>query len=359
MAQGDDQEKTEEATSKKIEDARKKGNVPKSQDASGFVTLLVGLVIFAFLVPYMWSHIGKLFGFYASFMGTELDPKIMRIIAIRTFFEMILIVLPLAFCIMVAGIIGNVMQFGFLFTTEPLNPDIGKINPLKGLKNLFSLKKLIDTVKLVAKIAAIFGTGFYFFLSFVKELPHTVFYGIGDQVMWLREKMFILAAVMLLLLLLVAMIDLFITRFQYFKNLRMSKQEIKDEFKQMEGDPQVKGRIRQLQMQAAKNRMMQNVPTADVVITNPTHYAVALRYDKELEDAPVVIAKGVDFLALQIRKIAAENGIQIVENRPLARELYRVCDVDMQIPPNLFGAVAEVLSYVYMGNKEKFASKLR
>ena len=157
----------------------------------------------------------------------------------------------------------------------------------------------------------------------------------------------------------IAIADIFITRFNYFKDLRMSKQEVKDEFKQMEGDPQVKGRIRSLQMQAAKKRMMQNIPAADVVITNPTHYAVALRYDKEQEDAPVVLAKGVDFLALQIRKIAIQNDIDILENPPLARELYKLCDVNQQIPAQLFGAVAEVLSQIYKQNLQKFGHKLK
>ncbi|MDY4830827.1 MAG: EscU/YscU/HrcU family type III secretion system export apparatus switch protein, partial [Campylobacter sp.] len=191
------------------------------------------------------------------------------------------------------------------------------------------------------------------------ELPHTVFFTMFDQLLWLKEKIMILAAVMLFVFLIIAIIDLFITRYNYFNDLKMSKQEVKDEYKQMDGDPQVKGRIRQLQREAAKKRMMQNIPAADVIITNPTHYAVALRYDKEKEDAPVVLAKGIDFLALQIKKIGLENGVEIVENPPLARELYRLCDIDRQIPSELFKAVAEVLSFVYTTNKQKFAKKLQ
>lgn len=359
MPGGDDQEKTEEATDKKIEDARNKGNVPKSQDVSGFVTLIVGLAILFLTISFMWRHIGSMYLYYNELIGTPFDRKLVVNLAIRTIFEMVIIVLPLAVAIMIAGVLANVMQFGFIFTTEPLTPDLNKINPIKGFANLFSMRKLIEAAKIIIKVGSVFGVAFYFFLSFVKELPHTIFYGIGDQLEWLKEKMLILAAVMLLLLLIIAIADIFLTRFQYFKNLRMSKQEVKDEFKQMEGDPQVKARIRQLQMQGARRRMMQNIPTADVVITNPTHYAVALRYDKSKEAAPVIIAKGVDFIALQIRKIAAEYGIQIVENPPLARELYKVCDVDTQIPVNLFGAVAEVLSMVYMGNKNKFSHKLK
>ncbi|KAB0614320.1 flagellar biosynthesis protein FlhB [Campylobacter hyointestinalis] len=355
----DDQEKTEEPTSKKIEDARQKGNVPKSQDASGFVTLLVGIIALVLLLSFMGERLIKLYIYYQNLIGIELTKELFFKIVIHTMLQVILIILPVAVSIMIAGILSNVMQFGFLFTTEPLMPNFGKINPIKGLANLFSLKKLVDSIKIILKVSAVFGVAFYFFLQFVKELPHTIFFPMFNQLFWLKEKMLILAGVMLLLFLIIAIADIFIVRFQYFKGLRMSKQEVKDEFKQMEGDPRVKGRIRQLQMQAARKRMMQNIPTADVVITNPTHYAVALRYDKKKEKAPVVLAKGVDHLALRIRKIAAENGIQIVENPPLARELYKVCDVDSMIPVNLFQAVAEVLSFVYMGNKAKFANKLK
>ncbi|AII14227.1 flagellar export apparatus, flagellar biosynthetic protein FlhB [Campylobacter iguaniorum] len=355
----DDQEKTEEATSKKLEDARKKGNVPKSQDMAGFVTLLVGIVALVFLLSFMGSKVVNLYIYYHQIIGQELTRELFFKITLHTMLQVLLIIMPLAVCIMIAGVIANVMQFGFLFSTEPLSPKFEKINPIKGIANLFSLKKLIESVKIVLKVGAVFGVAFYFFLQFVKELPHTVFFSMFSQLLWLKEKMLILAGVMLLLFLLIAVADLFIVRFQYFKNLRMSKQEVKDEYKQMEGDPRVKGRIRQVQMQTARKRMMQNVGSADVVITNPTHYAVALRYDKEKEKAPVVLAKGVDHLALRIRQIATEHGIQIVENPPLARELYRVCDVDDQIPANLFQAVAEVLSFVYLGNKSKFANRLK
>ncbi|MFW5619624.1 MAG: flagellar type III secretion system protein FlhB, partial [Campylobacter hyointestinalis] len=288
----DDQEKTEEPTSKKLEDARQKGNVPKSQDASGFVTLLVGIIALVLLLSFMGERLIKLYIYYQNLIGIELTKELFFKIVIHTMLQVILIILPVAVSIMIAGILSNVMQFGFLFTTEPLTPIFGNINPIKGLANLFSLKKLIDSIKIILKVSAVFGVAFYFFLQFVKELPHTIFFPMFNQLLWLKEKMLILAGVMLLLFLIIAIADIFIVRFQYFKGLRMSKQEVKDEFKQMEGDPRVKGRIRQLQMQAARKRMMQNIPTADVVITNPTHYAVALRYDKEKEKAPVVLAKG-------------------------------------------------------------------
>ena len=359
MPPGDDQEKTEEPTPKKIEDAREKGNVPKSMDTAGFVALLVGLVALFFMLQYFGQKFIGIYHYVLGLIGTELSVRTVANILGYIVFEMMLVVIPLAAIIMIAGALGNVMQFGFLFTTEPLTPDISKIDPIKGMGRLFSLKKLVETIKIVLKVAAVFGVAFIFFLRFVGELPHTVFFTMFDQLLWLKEKIMILAAVMLFVFLIIAIIDLFITRYNYFNDLKMSKQEVKDEYKQMDGDPQVKGRIRQLQREAAKKRMMQNVPAADVIITNPTHYAVALRYDKEKEDAPVVLAKGIDFMALQIKKIGLENGVEIVENPPLARELYRLCDIDRQIPSELFKAVAEVLSFVYTTNKQKFAKKLQ
>ena len=359
MPAGDDQEKTEEPTGKKIEDARNKGNVPKSADAAGFVTLLVGIVAIVMMLPYFGEKFLNIYYYCMQMMGEEITVKNVMNLTITIIIQMVLAVLPLAALIMVAGVMGNVMQFGFVFTAEPLTPDLKKIDPISGIGRLFSMKKAVESVKIILKVSAVFGVAFYFFLTFVKELPGTIFFNMVDQLLWLKEKLLILAAVMLLLFMVIAIADIFITRFNYFKDLRMSKQEVKDEFKQMEGDPQVKGRIRSLQMQAAKKRMMQNIPAADVVITNPTHYAVALRYDKEQEDAPVVLAKGVDFLALQIRKIAIQNDIDILENPPLARELYKLCDVNQQIPAQLFGAVAEVLSQIYKQNLQKFGHKLK
>ncbi|MBR8461868.1 flagellar biosynthesis protein FlhB [Campylobacter sp. faydin G-105] len=355
----DDQEKTEEPTSKKIDDAKKDGNVPKSQDISGFAALFVGILVLIAMIGVIRDQVVALYMYYQKFIGIEITSKVVHQIVIMTLFRSLLVVLPICICVAIAGVIANVMQFGLIFTTKPITPDINKINPINGLKNLFSMKKAIESVKITAKVSIVFGVGFYFFLQFLKELPYTLFLSMFDQLEWLKKKMLILVGVMLIILLVIGLIDLMIVRFQYFKGLRMSKQEIKDEYKQMEGDPQVKGRIRRMQMQAAKRRMMQNIPQADVIITNPTHYAVAIRYDKTREEAPVVLAKGVDHMALQIRKIATENGVQIVEDPPLARELYKLCEIDQSIPVNLFRAVAEVLSFVYMGDQNKFKDKLK
>lgn len=349
----DDQEKTEEPTSKKIADARKEGNVPKSQDTSSFVTLVVACVVVFFMFSFIESRVEVLYTYYHDFMGQEIDKVLIMRIALVSLRELGLMILPIAVSVAIAGVIAALLQYGFLFTTKAITPDLKKIDPIKGIKNLVSLKKLIEGLKTILKVSAVFIVAFYFLMDFTKELPEVVFLALWDQLIWLRDKAMILVAVMLALFLVLSFIDLLFVRYNYFKELRMSKQEIKDEHKQMEGDPQVKSRIRKVQMQMSQKRMMQNVPDADVVITNPTHYAVAVRYNQSKDRAPVVVAKGTDHLALKIKEIAMNHKIQIVENPPLARELYKQCDVDQAIPEKLYKAVAEVLAFVYQNEKRK------
>ncbi|MDX2331024.1 flagellar biosynthesis protein FlhB [Campylobacter hepaticus] len=355
----DDEEKTEEPTSKKIEDARKEGNVPKSQDAAAVVSLIVGITILLFMIDFIGQRVVALYRYYQSFIGVEFNLRLIQAIMVESIFEILIILAPVVLSIMIAGILGNVMQFGFLFTTKPITPNLDKINPLKGLKNLFSLKKLVESLKIILKVSIVFIIAFIVFLRFIQELPRVELYNIVNQLIWLRDKTIILVAVVIIAFLIIAVLDLFLVRFQYFKSLRMSKQEIKDEYKQMEGDPQVKSRIRRLQMEAARRRMIQDVAGADVVITNPTHYAVAIRYDTSKEQAPRIVAKGVDFLALRIKKVAYENNVVVYENPPLARELYKVCDINDLIPREMFKAVAEVLGFVYnTNNKNRLATQV-
>jgi len=343
----DDAEKTEEPTSKKLEDAKKEGNVPRSQDTSAFITLVVAVIVVYFATSFLTSRIESLYRYYIGLVGTEITPKIAYSIGLNSLKELVLMVIPIAAVVALSGILASLVQFGFVFTTKPLTPDLKKIDPIKGFGKLFSMKKLIESIKITAKVAIVFVIAFYFLIQYTHELPTVINFSLHGQIGWLVEKIIMLVSIMLMILFVLAMIDLMIVRFQYFKDLRMSKQEIKDEYKQMEGDPQVKGRIKKLQMEMAQKRMMADIPSADVIITNPTHYAVALRYDKDRENAPRVIAKGVDNLALKIKEIGRENMIQIVENPPLARELYAKCDLDALIPDNFYQAVAEVLAFVY------------
>ncbi len=343
----DDLEKTEEPTPKKIEDARKEGNVPKSQDTSGVITLFFAILSILMLFDFMGDRLFHLARYLFSLQGMSLTQTILIDIAFTMMKEFLIIALPLALVVAISGVLGGLAQFGFLFTTKPLTPDFKKLDPIKGAQNLFSLKKIIEGFKITLKAMVTMGVGFTFFFFFIQELPTVALFPLMDQLDWVKDKMIVIALVMLLVLVVFALIDLVIVRKQYFDKLKMSKQEIKDEMKNMEGDPHIKGKIRQIQMETARKRMMAEVPHADVVITNPTHYAVAIKYDGSKHRAPVVIAKGMNNIAVQIKKIARENRVHIVQNPPLARALYNEVDIDKPIPEALFATVAEVLAYVY------------
>ncbi|MEO1928359.1 MAG: flagellar biosynthesis protein FlhB [Nautiliaceae bacterium] len=343
----DDMEKTEEPTSKKLEDARKEGNVPKSMDTTGFVVLLIGILILIFYLKYVVHYLERFYRYYVSFIGIELTKNIIFEILLNTAFNVIILLAPILGAVLLAGVIGNVMQFGFLFTTKPIMPKFDKINPIKGLKRIFSMKTVVEGIKITLKVAVAFGVGGWLFFKFFLEIPKLELMSFYEQIKWFENKALIIIFSMLAVFLVFATLDFIYQRYSYKKSLRMSKQEIKDEYKQTEGNPEIKAKIRQLQREMAKKRMMSEIPKADVVITNPTHYAVAVRYDKTKDEAPRVIAKGVDNLALKIKEIAREHDIMIVENPPLARELYKLVDVDEVIPQKLYKAVAEILAYVY------------
>ena len=349
----DDQEKTEEPTAKKIEDARKEGNVPKSQDMSGLFTLFVAILGFLLLFNFITEHYFNLYRYYYTLFSRDFNRELIFELAFITMREVLIMVVPLALLVAVAGVGASIAQFGFLFETKPLMPDFKKIDPIKGMKNLISMKKLIESIKVTLKSFITLGIGFIFFYYFIQELPTVAGFNLHDQLIWLRDKALILALVMLLVTFVFALADIVIVRKQYFDQLKMSKQEIKDEMKNMDGDPMIKAKIRQIQMQMSKKRMMAEVPSADVVITNPTHYAVAIRYDESKNRAPIVIAKGINDVALRIKEIARENKVHIVQNPPLARSIYAEVNLEAPIPEALFQAVAEVLAYVYKMDKKK------
>ena len=343
----DDQEKTEEPTPKKIEDARKEGNVAKSQDVSSVVTLVVGIVVLIFYLKFVVYKIMDFYVYYLSFFSHEFTLNDILSLFLKSALEVLLLLAPLALAIMLAGVIGNVAQFGFLFTTKAIMPKFSKINPISGLKNLFSTKKLFEGVKMTLKVAIAFFVGFKLFLSWLNEIPKLELFDLMTQIKWLTDKAVILAFTMIGVFLVFAAIDFAFQKYSYKKSLKMSKQEIKDEMKNSEGNPEIKAKIRQIQMKMAQNRMMGEVPKADVVVTNPTHYAVAIRYNRAEDRAPKVVAKGVDHLAQKIKEIARENDVMIVENKPLARQLYAEVEIDEEIPEKLYKAVIEVLVYVY------------
>jgi flagellar biosynthetic protein FlhB len=342
-------EKTEKATPKKRQDSRKKGQVLKSPDVTSAIVLLSVFVFLFFFASFLRTEIFSFFGVtFSKYMLIEtltIDTAI--IIYKDMLLEMAMVLLPIMLVAVVAAVAANYFQFGLLFTTEPLKFDLKKIDPIKGLKRIFSLKAIIELLKSILKISFIGSVTtliLWMNLEQVLSLSFKTAWDTLSTVGWLTGTMGIAASCVLLF---ISILDFFYQKYDYEKNLKMSKQDIKDEHKNSDGDPIIKSRIRQRQREMAMRRMMQEIPTADVVITNPTHFAIALKYDDESMDAPTVVAKGVDFVAQKIKLIAKENNVVMVENRPLARSMYDQVEVGQRIPDEFFKAVAEVLAYVY------------
>ncbi|MDD3008760.1 MAG: flagellar biosynthesis protein FlhB [Arcobacter sp.] len=341
----DEEEKTEEPTSKKLEDAKNEGNVNKSMEVTGAAILFFGSLYLLFFSSFSLIEIKKLMMFSYGFIGQELDSTIFFTITYTVTLTLLKALAPLFILVIILAMATNWMQFGFV--TIPLKFDLQKLDPIKGIQNIFGFKKLIEALKLTLKLTIIMVVMFILFILTNKEFLMMMNQETTATINTMLQLSIYFILAILFILIIFAIIDFYFSRHYYMKSLRMSKQEIKDEFKNMEGDPQVKGRIRRIQMQMAQKRMMSNVPNADVVITNPTHYAVALKYDNKVNSAPVVAAKGIDFLALKIKDIARENRIPIIENPALARSLYEQIEVDKEIPSSFYKAMAEIFSYIY------------
>jgi flagellar biosynthetic protein FlhB len=342
-------EKTEKATPKKKLDSRKKGQVLKSQDVTTAIVLLFVFLFLFFTAGFMRDRFFVFFTytFTESISIKTLDIDQSMILYTEMIVQMAYILLPIMAIAVIAGIGGNLMQFGLLFTAEPLKFDLKKIDPIKGLKRIFSVRALVELVKSLLKISLIGSVTTFLLMTNIEKVLGLAFKTPHDTLIIVGQLVALMGIVASFVLLFISVLDYFYQKYDYEKNLRMSKQDIKDEHKNMEGDPIIKSRIKQRQREMAMRRMMQDVPQADVVITNPTHYAIALKYDDEKMDAPIVLAKGADFIAQKIKLIAKENDIVMVENRPLARALYDDVEIGDRIPDQFFKTVAEVLAYVY------------
>ncbi|MCE3047159.1 flagellar biosynthesis protein FlhB [Helicobacter kayseriensis] len=344
-----DEEKTEAPSARKIAKAREEGNVAKSPEVIGFLGLMIGLSLVFFLFSYWLDGVQRVYFEVMRQMKTELSIQDALNLFLSLTWQIFLLVSPIFLALIVGGVFGNIFQFGLLFAPKVIIPKFSKINPLTGIKNVISLKKLIEGMFITFKVLLAFSVGFLVFLSFLDEIPLMSRLDIFSQMVWFRNKAILLIGVLLVLFAILSLTDFLIKKYQYTKSLRMSKKEIKDEHKQQEGSPEVKQKIRQMQMKAAMNRMMKNIPSASVVVTNPTHYAVALRFNKEDKDkfgVPIVVAKGIDHLAIRIKSIAREHDIQVIENPPLARELYARIEIEYPIEDDLFVAVAALLKEV-------------
>jgi flagellar biosynthetic protein FlhB len=340
-----DDDKTEEPTGKKLSDAKGQGNVAKSMEITGAAILTCGTVYLLFFSSFSLIEIKKLMMFSYGFIGQELDGPIFYSITYHVTITLLKILAPIFIIVLLLVFISNVSQFGFI--SVPLKFNLQTLDPIKGLKGIFSFKKLIEALKLTLKLSLIVVVMTILFMLTYKEFLVMMDQDTEATIATIIQLSFYFLATILFIIIIFAIIDYYFTRHYYMKSLRMSKQDIKDEYKNMEGDPQVKGRIRRIQMKMAQQRMMNSVPQADVVITNPTHYAVALKYDSKVNSAPTIVAKGIDFLALKIKDIAKDNDIPIIENPALARSLYEQIDIDREIPNEFYKAMAEIFSYVY------------
>lgn len=342
-------EKTEKATPKKKKDARDKGQVLQSKEINTAAVLLTVFVAINFLKEY-WYKVIK--GFYissisrASHVDTLFTVTNIRIYALEAFLTILKIALPVLMVAMLVGVIISYVQVGFLFTTKTLQFKLSRINPISGAKKLFSLKALFELMKALLKTGVLlYITGKYLAAEYLNLLK-VIDMSIVQIMSYMWKVVFNIAMRGAAVLFTFSVFDYMFKKYDYEKELKMSKHEVKEEFKQMEGDPQIKSKIKQRQREMAMSRMMQDVPSADVIITNPTHYAVALAY-KEEYGAPIILAKGMNLVAQRIKEIAKDNDVEIVENKPLARKLYGMLDVGDHVPEELYHAVAEVLAYVY------------
>jgi flagellar biosynthesis protein FliR/FlhB len=340
-------DKTEDATQKKKSDAKKKGQVAKSKEVSLALTLLASIIILSMFGSYFMEGLKNIFNYTFSLnMTGDFSYNSIINLTIVILLRMALLILPIAVPIMIIGILSNFIQSGIIFTSDPIKPDLSKINPLNGFKRIFSRRSLIDMIRDTLITFILLYIGYKYLIGEYREIAALSFLTIeaipkalGNIVLgiFIKISMFMLA---------IALIDFIYQRFEFNKDLRMTKQEIKEEFKQEEGDPEIKGKRRQKQREMASRRMMSRIPEASVIITNPTHFACALLYEDEQSGAPVLVAKGMDFLALKIKEIARENKIPIIENRSLARMIYDKVELEEEIPVELYQAVAEILAFV-------------
>lgn len=344
-------EKTEDATTKKLQDARKEGQVAKSTDLNSAILLLVLFLGLRFFGGFMYDRFIELFDFFYGKISeiAVIGLTVNQAASIMNFglIRIMLITLP----IMVFGVLGavivNIVQVKWKITGKPLQPKFSKINPISGFKRIFSKDKVFDLIKTLAKLFVLF----YVVYSALKDqwglIKNIYDMELISAIILVVTTVLDVAIKIAIVFFIIALVDYMYQKRKFKNDMKMTKQEVKEEFKQTEGDPQIKGQIKRRMQEASRRRMMQSLPEADVVITNPTHLAVAIKYDKEVSDAPVVIAKGADYLANKIKEVATEHKIEIVENKPVARMLYHNVEIGEQIPPELYQTVAEILAYVY------------
>lgn len=341
-------DKTEEPTAKKKRDARKQGNVAKSSEVQTAMTLISMLAIIMTMSEYVFKELRAFLVTYLNYgykfemtdANLYLLLKGVQITFAKTF-------LPIGLIIMSLGVLATLVQTKMLVTTEPLKPKLSKLNPINGLKNMFSGRAIVQLLKSIVIIAILFYIGQNFLKQNFRGIMMSSSLHLSSLFPTVTTLIANLLKKMVLIVVVIAAADYGYQRYTHNKSLKMTKEEVKEEFKQAEGNPQIKGKIKQKQREMARMRMMQAVPTANVIVTNPTHISIAIRYEKGKDETPVVVAKGADLIAFKIREIAKEHDIPIIENKPLARLMYKEVEIDQEIPESMYQAVAEVLVAVY------------
>ena len=344
-------EKTEEATSKKLGDARQKGQVSKSTDLNIAVLLCSVFLLLKVTISIMGDGFIDVFKYTFSrlsdYAHNPFDANVASTFMSYGIVRIIIISLPIFVVTFVVSVISNLVQVKWKPTLEPMKPSFNKFNPVSGFKRIFSKEKIFELIKTVAKL----GILFYVIYDAVKDKWSMVLelysMNLWSAIGYIGSVALDLGFKVSIVFLAIAFVDAFYQKRKFKKDMRMTKQEVKDEYKMTEGNPEIKSQIKRKMREVSRRRMMQSLPEADVVITNPTHLAVAIKYDREVSTAPVVIAKGADFLAAKIKEVAKDNDIEIVENKPLARMLYANVELGEEIPPELYQMVAEILAYVY------------
>ncbi len=342
-----DQERTEQATAKRRKEFREKGQVAQSKEVQTAALLSATLLLWYFYAPPFWRRLSAwLAEMWRLSAAVDVTPAAVVALLGQLGMRAALLLAPLLLLVLLVGFFSSFLQIGWLFTFKPLQPDFAKLNPVAGATRFVSKRSLVEVVKSLAKVLLV-GTVAYKVVSSEFDRALTlVDMEVFETVRFLGQVALRVLLKSCGILILLGLLDFLFVRWEMEQKMKMTKQEQKEEHKESEGDPHIKSRIRSLQYQMARRRMMAEVPKADVVITNPTHYSVALLYDRSRMEAPQVVAKGADHLAMRIREIARENGVPLVENRPVARALYKV-ELGKPVPEDLFKAVAEILAYVY------------
>ena len=343
------QERTEKATAKKKSKARDKGQVAISKEVSSAMILLTSLGFFYFAGSWMFWNLSlvitRVFQNIDSLRFNTIDDA--SVFSLEVLSRILTILIPFLLPLAIVGVAANILQVGFKITTEAMAPKFSKLNPISGMKRFVSLKSFVELAKSILKLLFIGTIAYLLVKSDMEAFPLLITQEVGQILAFIARVALKICFFVCLALIVLAALDFLYQRWQHEKDLKMTKQEVKDERKQAEGDPKVKSRIRSMQLEMARRRMMEAVPEADVVITNPTHLAIAIKFSAEEMMAPVVLAKGAGHVAQRIKEIAAEHQVPLVEDKPLAQALYKMVELGDYIPAELYRAVAEVLAYVY------------